>query len=223
MIWPTRSESRDQSWIHWPGSKPSVMIGRYVHEPVSRDNVPACLYWPTGRNSSSSLPDQGRLHGRMSLSFVFGNQLGGTRSATPVAVSITVDYGLIRKDWIVAENIRAFLDVQGLQDVQVEFERGQLLPQVARWFHERPFSKAESTGGKWHSMVYGFPIKDWDWNPHWCSSAELVSKVLVQLAITIRTKDDETHFTRHRTRMFLSSAGVNHSHWCASTHGRFVG
>ena len=52
----------------------------------------------------------------------FFDEFGG---ATPVTVSITVDYGLIRKDWIAAEeNIRAFLDVQGLKDVQVKFQRG---------------------------------------------------------------------------------------------------
>lgn len=36
-----------------------------------------------------------------------------------------MDYGLIRKDLVTAEKqIRVFLDVEGLQDVQVEFERG---------------------------------------------------------------------------------------------------
>ena len=59
------------------------------------------------------------------MGYFFEHQLGGTETATPVTISITVEYGLIRKDWVAAEEqIRAFLDVEGLQEVQVEFERG---------------------------------------------------------------------------------------------------
>lgn len=59
------------------------------------------------------------------MGYFFEHDLGGTQTPSPVTVSIIVDYELIRKDWITAEDqIRAFLDVKGLQEVQVEFERG---------------------------------------------------------------------------------------------------
>lgn len=50
-------------------------------------------------------------------------------SPTPVTVSVTVDWGLNRRDWIHAEQrIKAILDSDGLLDVEVEFERGDVDP-----------------------------------------------------------------------------------------------
>ncbi|KAL8795746.1 MAG: hypothetical protein Q9195_001797 [Heterodermia aff. obscurata] len=59
------------------------------------------------------------------MGYLFENNLGGTQSATPVTIAITVDYGLIRKDWYVVEqSIRDFLEIRGFGDVEVEFQRG---------------------------------------------------------------------------------------------------
>lgn len=59
------------------------------------------------------------------MGYFIDHDFGGTQTPSPVTVSITVEYGLIRKDWIKAQDqIRAVLDIKGLQEVEIEFERG---------------------------------------------------------------------------------------------------
>ena len=48
---------------------------------------------------------------------------------TPVTISITVDWGLDRQDWALAERqIAQVLDGEELHDIKVEFERGDVYP-----------------------------------------------------------------------------------------------